>query len=41
MAKSPRVAILGIHLGKSNAFSPVTTGDDFRMIARYSYLTAK
>lgn len=28
-AACPRVAILGIHL-ESNAFPPVTTGDDFR-----------
>jgi microcystin degradation protein MlrC len=28
-AACPRIAILGIHL-ESNAFAPVTSGDDFR-----------
>src|SRR4026209_689985 len=29
MTPRPRIAIFGIHL-ESNAFAPVTTGDDFR-----------
>ena len=29
MASSPRIALIGMHI-ESNAFAPVTTGDDFR-----------
>jgi len=34
MNESPRIAILGIHL-ESNAFAPVTTGEDFRASCYY------